>query len=68
MPAFSAVTLSTEMTDPILDPVGVVHITLRKGPPNASHVKLTVAPWGTHVEGLAKIFTIVGATIKERFG
>ena len=65
-PASSAVTLSTEMTRPILGPVGVVHVTLRVGPPTASHVKLRGLPWGTPVEGLAVRFTITGATTDIR--
>ena len=61
-PASSAVTLSTEMADPTSGPVGVVHVTLRVGPPTASHVKLRGLPWETLVEGLAVRFTITGAT------
>ena len=61
-PASSAVTLSTEMSDPTLGPVGVVHVTLRVGPPTASQVKLRGLPWGTPVKGLAVRFTITGAT------
>ena len=61
-PASSAVTLSIEMTCPTLGPVGVVHVTLRVGPPTASHAKLRGIPWETPVEGLAVRFTITGAT------
>ena len=67
-PASSAVTLSTEMTGPTLGPVGVVHVTLRVGPPTASQVKLRVTPWETPVEGLAVRFTITGATTDVRGG
>lgn len=63
MPASSAVTLFTEMTDPVLGPAGVVHVTLRIGPPTATHVKLMAAPRGTPMDGLAKMFTINGATV-----
>ena len=61
-PASSAVTLSIEMTRSTLGPVGVVHVTLRVGPPTASHVKLRGIPLETPVEGLAVRFTITGAT------
>ena len=67
-PASSAVTLSIEMTRPTLGPVGVVHVTLRVGPPTASHVKSRGIPWGTLVEGLAVRFTITGATTDVRRG
>lgn len=50
------------MTDPVLDPAGVVHVTLIIGPPTASHVKLMVAPRGTPMDGAAEMFTINGAT------
>ena len=56
------------MTDPTLGPVGVVHVTLRVGPPTASQVKLRGVPWGTPVEGLAMRFTITGATTDVREG
>ena len=65
-PASSAVTLSIEMTRPTLGPVGVVHVTLRVGPPTASHIKLRGLPWGTPVEGLAVRSTITGATTDMR--
>ena len=61
-PALSAVTLFTEMKDPTLGSVGVVHVTLRVGPPTASHLKFRGLPWETPVEGLAVRFTITGAT------
>ena len=61
-PASSAVNLSIEITDPTLSPVGVVHVTLRVGPPTASQVKFRGLPWETPVEGLAVRFTITGAT------
>ena len=67
-PASSAVTLSTEMTDPTLGSVGVVHVTLRVGPPTASQVKLRGLPWETLVEGLAVRSTITGATTDIRGG
>ena len=67
-PTSSAVTLSTEMTDPTSGPVGVVHVTLRVGPPTASQVKLRGLPWGTPVEGLAVRSTITGATTDIRGG
>ena len=67
-PASLAVTLSTEMTDPTLGPLGVVHVKLRVGPPTASQVKLRGIPWGTPVEGLAVRFTITGATTDVRRG
>ena len=50
------------MTDPTSSPVGVVHVTLRVGPPTASHVKLRGLPWETLVEGMAVRSTITGAT------
>ena len=57
------------MTGPALSPVGVVHVTLRVGPPTASQVKLRGIPWETPVEGLAVKFTITGATtIREYSG
>ena len=65
-PASSAVTLSIEMTRPTLGSVGVVHVTLRVGPPTASQVKLRGIPWETLVEGLAVRFTITGATTGEK--
>ena len=65
-PASLAVTLSTEMTDPTLGSVGVVHVKLRVGPPTASQVKLRGVPWETPVEGLAVRFTITGATTVGR--
>ena len=55
-PASSAVTLSTEMTDPTLGPVGVVQVTLRVGPPTAAQVKVRGLPWETPIEGLAVRF------------
>ena len=67
-PALSAVTLSTKMTDPTVGPVGVVHVTLRVGPPSASHIKLRRLPWETPVEGLAVRFTITGRTTDVRRG
>ena len=67
-PASLAVTLSTEMTDPTLGPVGVVHVKLRVGPPTASQVKVRVTPWETPVEGLAVRVTITGATTEVRRG
>ena len=65
-PASLAVTLSTEMTDPTLGPVGVVHVKLRVGPPTASQVKLSVTPWETPLEGLAVRFKITGVTADMR--
>ena len=70
-PASSAVTLSIEMTRPTLGSEGVVHVTLRVGPPTASQVTFRGLPWETPVEGLAVSVTITGATTgirRERGG
>ena len=48
--------------------MGVVHVTVRVGPPTASHVKLRGIPWETLVEGLAVRSTITGATTDIRGG
>ena len=56
------------MADSTSGPVGVVHVTLRVGPPTASHVKLRGLPWETLVEGLAVRSTITGATTDIRGG
>ena len=62
----SAVTLSIEIKDPSLVPVGVVHVTPKIGAPTATHVKLRGIPWGTTVDGLTVMVNNKGAAEGRR--